>query len=108
MTESKQKILNRLLYREEQALFLEEDDNSVKVTRAICNMADLITLGAIPTDYNIYGRFICIAEKMCTLGLSPFENNSKDTFLRYLNSILDGDSKEIRNTSYKVLVQSTL
>ena len=104
-----QQILNQMLYREEQALFLEEDTNSVKAARTVCNMADLIVLGAIPSDYNIYGTFIRIAEKMCTLGLSPFNKGiSKDNFMRYLNSILDGDSKEIRNNSYKVLVQSTL
>lgn len=66
-------------------------------------MVRLIILGAIPTDYNVYGEVIRTLEKLESDLIFSLEGY-KDEFFRYLNSILDGESKEIMYSYYCALL----
>lgn len=103
ITDIKQKILNDILRQEEKILFLADEDN--KAWNTVGNMIELITLGAIPTDYNIYGRVIRISEEMHKSGMTPYMY-ARDSFLLYLNSILGGDTKDVRDSYYNILMHN--
>jgi hypothetical protein len=96
----KQRLLNQTLKQEEQNLFyLEESKSPYPI---VSNIANLLMLGAKPVDYNIYGLVIRTMVKMNNEGLFHY-SQSIDSLLLYLNSILDGDSKDVQHSFFNIL-----
>ena len=105
MEKIKQQILNRTLHKKEMQFFTTKSEDTKERKDLVEDIVRLIILGAIPTNYNMYGEVIRTLEKLesdLTFSLEGY----RDEFFRYLHSILDGESKEIRNNFYNALINA--
>ena len=105
MEKIKQQILNRTLHKKEMQFFTTKSEDTKERKDLVEDIVRLIILGAIPTDYNMYGEVIRTLEKIESDLIFSLEGY-RDEFFRYLNSILDGESKEIRNNFYNALINA--
>lgn len=105
MEKIKQQILNRTLHKKEMQFFTTKSEDTKERKDLVEDIVRLIILGAIPTSYNLYGEVIRTLEKLESDLIFSLEGY-RDEFFRYLNSILDGESKEIRNNSYNALINA--
>ena len=99
MEKIKQQILNRTLHKKEMQFFTTKREDTKERKDLVEDIVRLIILGAIPTDYNMYGEVIRTLEKWESDRIFSLEGY-RDEFFRYLNSILDGDSQIIRDNNY--------
>jgi len=103
MEKIKQQILNRTLHKKEMQFFNTDAENTKERKDLVEDMVRLVILGAIPTNYNVYGEVIRTLEELEKSLVFSLEGY-RDEFFRYLNSILDGDSQITRDNNYTGLL----
>ena len=105
MEKIKQQILNRTLHKKEMQFFTTKSGDIEERKDLVEDMVRLIVLGAIPTNYNMYGEVIRTLKELEESLIFSLEGYRDEVF-RYLNSILDGESTEIRNNFYNALINA--